>query len=600
MAYIKNIFHAILFSFGQISKTGKKHLLLLLCDSIRRTIHSILLIILPAKIIQQLSLKEYEVALYYIIGITLTIFINEISTAYIKSKKSIMEVDIVMGLNKDLGQAVMKVAYEKLERKSFLDYLEFGKKCIERNSVSKVYQGMIEVISGIFSLSGIFLLISSLTNWLLALILITVVIHVIGEVIRLNYIYTRERGRSDIERNLYYARNELSSNKYAKDIRLYNLYGFVTKKVETYSKALCSLWSKTSMKSVGIIGWTYVVNGIQLVVIYSFLAYAAYNKTINISDFVLYTSSTIGLGEVLKDILNSWVTIAAEDKYIQGIYQIIEKKEEEKDKEKKGKIKEKETLSFHTSIQFKNVSYRYPGADKDTIKNLSAHFVKGKKYAIVGMNGAGKTTFVKLLLGLYQPTNGEIIIDQKSITAHDKKEYWKLFSCVFQDFNIFSYSIRENISFSDTNREDKEMEAVKKAGLKTKVESMANGMDTKINREMNEDGIAMSGGQNQQLAIARAIYKEAEIYVLDEPSAALSPQSEINLYQEFNEIIKGKTAVFISHRLASCRLCDEIIVIDEGRVLEQGSHDELIKLQGLYAKMFKKQAEPYDMEKVYT
>lgn len=586
MTIINSGIKTIKYSIRRISEIGNENLVILLFDILRRVAIALLLIILPKKIIEYLLMQRFDDAIFVAITLCGAIFLSELCLVFINKKKKIFETDIKIIMSKQLSNSIMNCEYEKIERKSYLDNVEFGKKCIEQNSISKIYQYIIDVTSGIISLLGIFYIISNLKLWLIGLIVVCVLINAIGEVFRLHYVYTRERQGNEIERNLYYARNDLATNQYAKDIRLLNLYDYISNKVSHYAKELCNLWSKTSIKSVKILGWTYIVNGIQYVVIYSFLAYSCYINTLDVSEFVLYMTATIGFGEALKDIFNAFIGVGSEYKYIEGIINVAELS--------KQNYQDNETFAkFNKTIEFVNVWFKFPEADKFIIKQLNLIIEKDKTYAVVGKNGAGKTTLVKLLLGFYKPTKGKILIDGIPLEELEQESYRKIFSCVFQDYNVYGFSIRDNIAFLDRSDDNKVKMSIKKAGLEAKVLSLSNSVDTTLNREMNENAIALSGGQAQQLAIARALYREADVYILDEPTAALSPNSEFNLYQEFYKIAKKKTVIFISHRLASCILCDEVIVLDEGCVTEKGNHNILMKKKGLYAEMFNVQAKPY-------
>lgn len=529
-------------------------------------------------------LQQYLPGLNWVIILCTLILFNDLLAAWITYARNRMQVDINIKLNEKLSSSVMRIAYEKIERKSFLEKIDFARRCIDRNSVIITYENLIEILSGIISLFGMVYIISRLPAALITVIAIAVLASSIGEVFRLNYTYDRDYQGKDIEKNLYYARNDLSSNKYAKDIRTWDLFQYISGKVELYAKRLCDLWSKTSIKSVKIIGWTYIVNGVQYIIIYSFLAYMTYQKNIDISEFVLYTSATISFGELVKKVLGALLKMSIEYRYIEGISSVTKSQE--------GTQRSYSDFGFEHTLEFKDVWFKYEGAEDYLFKGLSLVIEKGKAYSIVGRNGAGKTTLVMLILGLYKPEKGAILIDSINIADIDGDKYREIFSCVFQDYNIFGFSVQENISFGESDIA-KVNAVIAKAGLQDKIQKLPEGTRTLLNREINENAIGFSGGQEQQLAIARALFKNSELFILDEPTAALSPNSEFLLYQQFHKIARDKTVIFISHRLASCILCDEIIVIDDGRITEKGKHDILMEKKGLYAEMFEKQANPY-------
>lgn len=245
-------------------------------------------------------------------------------------------------------------------------------------------------------------------------------------------------------------------------------------------------------------------------------------------------------------------------------------------------------------IEFRNVSFRYPGSETYALKNLNLKFHIGKRMAIVGMNGSGKTTMVKLLCRLYDPTEGEITLNGTDIKEYDYKEYMELFSVVFQDFTLFPFSLGQNVSADMEYNGQEASDCLEKAGFSERIKRMPRGLDTALYKDFEEDGIEISGGEAQKIALARALYKDAPIFILDEPTAALDPIAEYEIYSRFNEIVGDKTTIYISHRLSSCRFCDEIAVIHNGSLIQRGSHEELVAdRDGKYYEMWNAQAQYY-------
>jgi ATP-binding cassette subfamily B protein len=249
------------------------------------------------------------------------------------------------------------------------------------------------------------------------------------------------------------------------------------------------------------------------------------------------------------------------------------------------------------TIEFRNVSFRYPGGDHDVLKNISTTLHAGKKLALVGANGAGKTTFVKLLCRLYDPTEGQILLNGTDIREYDYTGYLKLFSFVFQDFQLFAFPLGENVAAGEHYDSAKAEECLEKAGFGERLRTMPEGLQTHLYRELSEKGVEISGGEAQKIALARALYRESPIIVLDEPTAALDPVAEAQVYASFSSMVGDRTAVYISHRLSSCRFCDEITVFDQGRIVQQGTHEELMQDQkGKYSELWNAQAQYYVQE----
>jgi len=247
------------------------------------------------------------------------------------------------------------------------------------------------------------------------------------------------------------------------------------------------------------------------------------------------------------------------------------------------------------TIEFRNVSFRYPGSDADALQNISTTIRAGKKQALVGANGAGKTTFVKLLCRLYDPTEGQILLDGVDIREYDYDEYLRLFSFVFQDFKLFAFGLGENVAAGETVDLARAEACLQKADFGGRLRTMPEGLDTCLYRDLCENGVEISGGEAQKIALARALYRESPVIVLDEPTAALDPIAEAQVYAGFSGMVGDRTAVYISHRLSSCRFCDEITVFDRGRIVQQGTHEELMReTAGKYHELWTAQAQYYE------
>lgn len=245
-------------------------------------------------------------------------------------------------------------------------------------------------------------------------------------------------------------------------------------------------------------------------------------------------------------------------------------------------------------VEFRNVSFRYPGADTWALRNISMKFRVGEHLAVVGCNGSGKTTFIKLLCRLYDPTEGEILLNGIDIRKYNYQQYMAIFAVVFQDFKLFPYTLAENVAASGRYDPEKVKDCLLKAGFGERLAEMKDGLDTYLTRKRNDNGVDISGGEAQKIAIARALYKDAPFILLDEPTAALDPLAEAEVYARFHGIVGGRTAVYISHRLSSCRFCDKILVFAEGRIVQQGGHENLMQEEeGVYAALWNAQAQYY-------
>lgn len=248
-------------------------------------------------------------------------------------------------------------------------------------------------------------------------------------------------------------------------------------------------------------------------------------------------------------------------------------------------------------IEFRDVSFRYPGTENWALRHVSMKFHIGTRLAIVGENGSGKTTFIKLLCRLYDPQEGEILLNGINIRKYKYKDYMEIFSIVFQDFQLLSQSLGSNVAGSIVYDRKRVEKALSDAGLGERLSSMPQGADTPLYKDFTEDGVEISGGEAQKIAIARALYKDAPFIILDEPTAALDPVAEAEIYAKFNEISGDRTSIYISHRLSSCKFCDEIAVFHQGQIVEKGTHEELLaQMNGKYAQLWQAQAQYYTEE----
>lgn len=244
-------------------------------------------------------------------------------------------------------------------------------------------------------------------------------------------------------------------------------------------------------------------------------------------------------------------------------------------------------------IEFRNVSFRYPGTKELVLDHVSLKIEPSEKIAVVGKNGSGKTTLVKLLCRLYEPEEGEILWNGKNIREYDLREWQKIFAIVFQDYSLLSLTLGQNVAASEQYEAERAKEVLQLAGFGERLNKLKKGLETMVYPEYEQDGVSFSGGEEQKIAIARAIYKGGQICILDEPTAALDPVSESRVYESFDEIVKGKTAVYISHRLSSCKFSDRIFVLDNGKIAESGTHEALLSQNGLYAQLWQAQAQYY-------
>lgn len=394
-----------------------------------------------------------------------------------------------------------------------------------------------------------------------------------------------------IDRKLEYL--EIVSKDFAsvKDIRLYNMAGWLRSLFDGVLKQRMDWQRKEETYSFGIDMLCAVLSLIREGVAYGLLVYMIYTRNIPVADFVLYFGVIGGF--------TAWFDGIADNLYwFDRINVGFDEMREYFDHQNQSNQGDGIPLPEDTfSIEFQNVSYQFAESDKEIFRDFNLTIRKGEKLAIVGSNGAGKTTLVKLLCGLYRPVGGEILADGHPIDAYNIEEFHSMFSAVFQDITILPMTVRQNITCRpDSIDENRLQSASKLSGFDETSRKLSHGADTYLVRGLYPDATDLSGGETQKLALARALYKKGKFLILDEPTAALDPIAESRIYQQYNDISKGMTSVFISHRLASTRFCDRIVYLEDGKIIEDGTHDELIAKKGKYFELFEIQSHYYRTE----
>ncbi len=312
--------------------------------------------------------------------------------------------------------------------------------------------------------------------------------------------------------------------------------------------------------------------------IYLFAGLKALGGAFGVGSVTQYVGALAGLALGFTDLLEVMGELRANGPYLKLTYQFLDIP----NKMYQGSLTTEKRSDRKYEIEFRDVSFRYPGADTWALRHVSMKFDVGERLAVVGENGSGKTTFIKLLCRLYDPTEGEILLNGIDIRKYRYDNYLALFSVVFQDFKLLAQPLGQNVAAAERYDRERARECLEKAGFAERLGSLPKGLDTCLYREFEDDGVEVSGGEAQKIALARVLYQDAPFIVLDEPTAALDPEAEAEVYTKFNDIVEDKTAIYISHRLSSCRFCDEIAVFDHGQVVQQGVHDKLVETDGKY------------------
>ena len=377
----------------------------------------------------------------------------------------------------------------------------------------------------------------------------------------------------------------------AKDIRLYRMTNWMNRLYKENMSGLLGWYRKYTAKLFGVSAVDSSLTLFREGVTYAVLIYMVWKNRISAAEFVLYFNVVAGFSTWLSSMMgqiNNFERLSLAMNRFRSYLEYPDKyKREEGIPVEKANIPGKITLE--------NVSFRYSAEGEDILSNINLELNAGEHLAVVGLNGAGKTTLVKLICGLIEPTEGRVLYDGTDIREYNRNEYYRLFGAVFQDYSVLPVTIEEIVAESVGGELDsgKVEECLKKAGLWDKISSLEQGAKTKYDKAFWDDGINLSGGEIQKLLLARALYRQSPIVILDEPTAALDPIAENRLYERYNEIMENKSTIFISHRLASTRFCSRILLIDGGKILEEGTHEQLLKQKGMYCSLFETQAKYY-------
>lgn len=387
--------------------------------------------------------------------------------------------------------------------------------------------------------------------------------------------------------------NLISDYPLGKDIRIFKMQDVIEKKSSQARDKIEQVQKKAIRDGLKISVGTLLSQNIFIFAAYFFVGMKAVYGMISVGDVAMYSAAIIFLQQEIGNLFGIWIDLKTHNTYLKSYSDLMEIPNEKYE----GTIPVEKRLDHEYKLEFKNVSFHYPNSDRLILKNVSFQLKTGKKFAIVGANGAGKTTFIKLLCRLYDPTEGQILLNGIDIRKYDYDEYIRLFSIVFQDYKVFSFSVAENVAAGPEYDSERVRKCLKEAGIYERVSQMKHGIESRLLKDQqdgDEEGIEISGGEKQKIALARALYREAPFVILDEPTSALDPLAEQDIYRRFNDMVSSKTAIFISHRMSSCKFCDEIVVFDDGRIVENGSHEELLSdVGGVYHEMWEAQAQYY-------
>lgn len=592
-------FSNLIYIYKKIWKYDKKIIGYSVLEVIFAVITGFGAILLPAIIIKML---EKNIELYTMIWQIIFIFcmygvISGIST-YLATRNTYQYIEFRAGYLMQLEfRKVMSIDYDNYEKEKTQKLIENGTMAIQGNNIGieGILHKSVLIAIEIIGLVLYSLLLSEVNIFIILLLLGISVIQFISFKIANKYEMKNKEKKAELEVTKSYLDRQTNEVSAGKDIRIYQLQHWLTSKYKKANEKYQSLVAKERIRYFAndLIG--LVLQLFRDIICYGYLILLLKNGQLLVSDFVLYIGLVTSFAAYFNEITTNITEVERCQKMTDYFREILDIKN--RNHYGDGKKLDSDEATFE--IEFSHVTFSYQSCDdkeeKKVLDDVSFTMKKGEKIALVGINGAGKTTIVKLICGFYKPTSGNIYINGIDINDLDIDDYYSYLAVVFQDAFTFSFTIAENVTceIEDKYNKEKCINALKKSGLWDKIEKLPKQENTYLNKDIEEDGIQLSGGELQKLMLARALYKDCKLLLLDEPTAALDAIAENKMYEKYEEVISGKTALFISHRLASTRFCNKILFLENGKITEEGTHDELMTLDREYAHMFNVQSQYY-------
>ncbi|MEG2088306.1 MAG: ABC transporter ATP-binding protein, partial [Angelakisella sp.] len=502
---------------------------------------------------------------------------------------------LTQGLQQALAHKVMNCKYELLEDPHYLDLKERANfACSNQDALTgmiREFSDLLKNLATMLGLAGV-LLTLSVPLVLVLVCCIAVMMAIYGTFV--NYQLTFFEGIIPFNRKLSYYMGFAYDELGQQDVRLYDLPPMLGERARLLNLEIIHAFTHYAHREGLHEGINSVLTVVQSLLAYLYVGARVlttwFGPSIGLGSFTMYVAAATGFSAATATLGQNVLDVIRHLGYLDPFLELMELDDED------GAAGTVPLVGEVESICFEHVSFHYPRTEALVLNDLSFSIAKGEKISIVGLNGAGKTTLIKLLCRLYQPTSGRILVNGQDIAQYEHQSYLAQLAAVFQDFKLFAFSIAENVSCGTAGDGRDTAALLEQVGLGDKLRELPAGQDTLLGKAYDKDGIDLSGGQKQKIAIARALYKRASLIILDEPTSALDPLAEAEIYRDFNRMTGGKTAIYISHRMSSSVFCDRILVLDDGRVVDFASHDALME-QGdsLYCRLFRSQAENYKL-----
>lgn len=596
-----NVFAVIKRMLQHMVEQDKRQVLRIVCYTVITGIYPFMAVFLPKIAIG--ILEKYEdnaakpliiaMAVYFVVAGGLAILMSYLK-GYIETRMMRIRL-LYLG---ELSDKIQAMDYCHHENSKFFEQYEKGIHAGNNNAngIEGLYYRLAQTPAKLLTLVGMIVLAGTLSPVLLISMLIHVAVIMWTSKLTHDYEYSKKEALSKAQRKIKYFEKTTQDFSYGKDIRIFNLRHRIMTNYQEEIKAYVGLFARIRNRK-------YVLSflGLLTLLLTNVFTYGILIQRVlegmPVSSFTMYVTMVTTLMALMLEVGQDMSFIWAEGEYVDDFYRLLDAPLISEGEKSKTEVFAGEKANRSLEIVFDHVTFRYPGTEKNIFTDLNFTIHAGERLAIVGVNGAGKSTLVKLMTGLFAPTEGHVYINGVDITDLKKQELYDLYSAVFQEVNVLAFSIRENIACTSDNVDDARVQtALEKVGLWEKVLGFDKGLDQMMLKVIEEDGTDFSGGERQKLSIARGLYKDAPMVIMDEPTAALDALAEAEIYENFSSLVEGKTAVYISHRLASTRFCDKIALFDADGLAEYGNHEELMEKKGKYYDMFVIQGKYYQEE----
>ena len=576
-------------------KTAPVYLIVMILNSLFSSAKLLLNIILPKLLIDEL-VGDKNIEMLFLFGALIVLnnvlmqLVTNTFKRYIDTKSTWLSDTMV----KQMGEKIMNLEYSYLEDPYYLDLKERAVFGIEnQNTIERLINIFTSGLTHFITVVGLVSIMATLGPVLIIALAIGVALMIMLYQMGSKAMIGVMQDIIPINRKIGYYMGLVMEKPLQKEIRLYDMQEMLTDCIRNGNETTCDRFSKgyrqmgkvyggMSAISEFISAFTYAYVGIRTVTDFLGKKLSLGSLSMYVSSAISFSSTVISFGEEIVMLMQ---VASFLDPYLE-LMMLEEETIEDKGIKFEGDVE---------TVEFRDVTFTYPKADKPVLRNISFEIKRGEKISIVGLNGAGKSTLIKLICRMYKADSGDILVNGRNIYDYDYMSYMNVISAVFQDYKLFNFSIEENISCNAAGGDEERVNRlIDEVGMREKVDELPNGIKSRFGKEYDEEGIEMSGGQGQKIAIARALYKKASMVILDEPASALDPIAEAEIYEKFNSLVEDKTAIYISHRMSSSVFCDKILIIDGGTVADFDTHENLMKkTDSLYYKLFDSQAQNY-------